>query len=458
MLFVLSPFQTGVATESNRTSKFTLSPDAGSLHVTDHRGMSSAGVPGQTSGWESLSARRAWMPGAVRETLEADPHPLTGKRTKRDVTIDVLMVALSLTIGIVAVWGRFGNWGPLLAADIVVGVLGCGALIWRRRWPLAIALILTLLSGVASFIGGAAFLALFSLAVHKPPRYSISIGALGICAAMSNFYLYPDAQTDVWYAVLLYSILVTAVAVGWGTMVRNRRQLLISLAELARNVESEQRERIAAARATERERLAREMHDVLAHRMSLLSVHAGALEFREDASDDEVRRAAGVIRAGVHQMLVDLRDVIGMLREETDDLASPMRTLAFVDELFAETELAGSPIRATIEIDDLEEVPGVISRAAYRIVQEGLTNARKHAGEVTITVIISGAPGQGLTICIRQPLNPVAAMQNSIPGTGSGLVGLEERVTLAGGEMEHGVKERNFVLTARLPWEAECPR
>lgn len=398
------------------------------------------------------------MPGAVREKLEADPHPLTGKRTKRDVTIDVMMVALSVGIGIIAVWGRFTNWGPLLAVDILGGVLGCIALIWRRRWPLAIALILTVLSGFASFITGPAFLALFSLAVHKPLRYSMWVGALGIGAAMSNFFLYPDAQTDVWYAVLIYSILITAVAVGWGTMVRSRRQLLISLAELARNVESEQRERIAAARATERERLAREMHDVLAHRMSLLSVHAGALEFREDASREEIRRAAGVIRAGVHQMLVDLRDVIGMLREETDDLASPMRTLAFVSELFDETEQAGSPVRATINIDDLDEVPGVVSRAAYRIVQEGLTNARKHAGEVTITVAISGAPGDGLTICIRQPLNPVAGLANPIPGTGSGLVGLHERVTLAGGEMEHGIVERNFVLTARLPWENECPR
>lgn len=408
--------------------------------------------------WETLPARRAWMPGAVREKLEADPHPLTGRRTKRDVTIDVIMVLLSMGIGVLGVLGRFDNWGPLLAGDIAIGALGCVALVWRRRWPVAIAVVLTVLSAFGSFIAGPSFLAVFSLAVHKPLRYSLAVSAVGVFAAMSAFYLYPDAQEDPWTVVLLFSILISAVAVGWGTMVRNRRQLLISLAELARNVESEQRERIASARATERERLAREMHDVLAHRMSLLSVHAGALEFREDASQEEIRRAAGVIRAGVHQMLVDLRDVIGMLREETDDLASPMRTLAFVAELFDETELAGSPVRANIDIDDLESVPGVVSRAGYRIVQEGLTNARKHAGAVTITVTISGAPGQGLTICIRQPLNPVAGLENSIPGTGSGLVGLHERVTLAGGEMEHGVVERNFVLTARLPWETECPR
>lgn len=411
-----------------------------------------------STGWETLPARRAWMPGAVREKLEADPHPLTGRRTKRDVTIDVIMVLLSAGIGFFSVQGRFGNWGPLLAADIILGVLGCAALIWRRRWPLPIALILTVLSGFASFITGPSLLALFSLSVHRPLRYSVVIGVLGCVAGMSNFYLYPDTQQDPWTLVLVFSILLSAVAVGWGTMVRSRRQLLISLAELARNVESEQRERIASARATERERLAREMHDVLAHRMSLLSVHAGALEFREDASQEEVRRTAGVIRAGVHQMLVDLRDVIGMLREETDDIASPMRTLAYVAELFEETELAGSPVRAGIDIDDLDSVPGVVSRAGYRIVQEGLTNARKHAGAVTITVTISGAPGDGLTICVRQPLNPVAGLENSIPGAGSGLVGLHERVTLAGGEMEHGVVERNFVLTARLPWEAECPR
>jgi signal transduction histidine kinase len=386
--------------------------------------------------------------------LEADPHPLTGKRTKRDVTIDVLMVLLAIAIGILAVSGRFENRGPLLAVDIALGVLGCVALVWRRRWPLAIAVILTVLSAFASFITGPSFLALFSLAVHKPLRYSLAVSVLGVGASMSNFYLYPDAQADPWSVVFAFSLLLSAVAVGWGTMVRNRRQLLISLAERARTVEAEQRERIANARATERERLAREMHDVLAHRMSLLSVHAGALEFRPDAPPEDIRRAAGVIRAGVHQMLVDLRDVIGMLREDTEDFSQPTRSLSTLSTLFDEAEEAGSQIRATIDICDLDDVPGVVSRAAYRIVQEGLTNARKHAGAVPVTVHISGGPGDGLSVRIHQPLTTAAnATIEPIPGAGSGLVGINERVTLAGGELSYGVVDRNFVLTARLPWE-----
>lgn len=417
--------------------------------------MSRVGASSEGSGWDSLPTRPAWMPGAVRETLEADPHPLTGRRTTRDITIDVLMVLLAAGIGGLTIGGRLENWGPLLAADIVLGVLGCIALVWRRRWPVAVALILTVASGFASFIAGPALLALFSLAVHRPLRYSLAIGALGIGAAMSNYVLYPDAEQDSWSLILAFSLLITVAVLGWGTMVRNRRQLLISLAELARNIESEQRERIAHARATERERLAREMHDVLAHRMSLLSVHAGALEFRPDASPDEISRAAGVIRAGVHQMLVDLRDVIGMLREETDDdLAEPTRSLATVPELFDEAELAGSAVKATVDVGDVDLVPAVVSRAAYRIVQEGLTNARKHAGAVPVTVRIEGAPGSGLTITVAQPLN--AGRYPSIPGTGSGLVGLNERVTLAGGTLHHGIIDRKFVLSARLPWEGEC--
>lgn len=394
------------------------------------------------------------MPGAVRAELETDPHPLIGRRSKRDIAIDVLMILLAAAIGVVAISPRLDNISGVIVADLAVGVAGCVAMVWRRRWPLALAIVATVASGFTSAIGGVALLAVFSLAVHKPMRYAVSVALASFVAALTNRWLYPEGQESL-LAVLVFWALMAAVAVGWGTMVRNRRQLLISLAERARTVEAEQRERIANARATERERLAREMHDVLAHRMSLLSVHAGALEFRPDAPPEDIRRAAGVIRAGVHQMLVDLRDVIAMLREDSEDFAQPTRSLSTLPTLFGEAEEAGSQIRATIDICDLDDVPGVVSRAAYRIVQEGLTNARKHAGAVPVTVHISGGPGDGLSVRIHQPLSMAAnSAIEPIPGAKSGLVGINERVTLAGGELSYGVVERNFVLTARLPWEA----
>ena len=394
------------------------------------------------------------MPGAVRAELETDPHPFTGRRSKRDIAIDVLMILLAAAIGIVAISPRLDDISGLIVADLAIGVAGCVAMVWRRRWPLALAIVTTIASGFTSAIGGVALLAVFSLAVHRPMRYAVSVALASFVAALTNRWLYPEGQESL-LAVLVFWALMAAVAVGWGTMVRNRRQLLISLAERARTVEAEQRERIANARATERERLAREMHDVLAHRMSLLSVHAGALEFRPDAPPEDIRRAAGVIRAGVHQMLVDLRDVIAMLREDSEDFAQPTRSLSTLPTLFGEAEEAGSQIRATIDICDLDDVPGVVSRAAYRIVQEGLTNARKHAGAVPVTVHISGGPGDGLTVRIHQPLSMAAnSAIEPIPGAKSGLVGINERVTLAGGELSYGVVERNFVLTARLPWEA----
>lgn len=394
------------------------------------------------------------MPGAVRAELETDPHPLIGRRSKRDIAIDVLMILLAAAIGAVAISPRLDDISGMIVADLAVGVAGCVAMVWRRRWPLALAIVTTVASGFTSAIGGVALLAVFSLAVHKPMRYAVSAALASFVTALTNRWLYPEGQESL-LAVLVFWSLMDAVAVGWGTMVRNRRQLLISLAERARTVEAEQRERIANARATERERLAREMHDVLAHRMSLLSVHAGALEFRPDAPPEDIRRAAGVIRAGVHQMLVDLRDVIAMLREDSEDFAQPTRSLSTLPTLFGEAEEAGSQIRATIDICDLDDVPGVVSRAAYRIVQEGLTNARKHAGAVPVTVHISGGPGDGLSVRIHQPLSMAAnSAIEPIPGAKSGLVGINERVTLAGGELSYGVVERNFVLTARLPWEA----
>jgi signal transduction histidine kinase len=166
-----------------------------------------------------------------------------------------------------------------------------------------------------------------------------------------------------------------------------------------------------------------------------------------------VARAAGVIRASAHQALQDLREVIGVLRADTAMDAPPERpqpTIADLPQLADESRAAGTRVRLDLDVP-AGEVPDLTGRTIYRMVQEGLTNARKHATGAAVTVAISGGPGTGLTVDVRNPwpVNRFAA----IPGTGTGLVGLAERATLAGGRLSHGRTDTgDFALTAWLPW------
>jgi signal transduction histidine kinase len=196
------------------------------------------------------------------------------------------------------------------------------------------------------------------------------------------------------------------------------------------------------------------MHDVLGHRISLLSLHAGALEFHPDAPPEEVARAAAVIRVSAHQALEDLRTVIGFLRDGTDGDAPrpPQPTLAALPTLLEESRAAGMALHADVRVADLSAVPDVLGRHALRIVQEALTNARKHAPSAEVDLRVEGAPGAGLSIDVRNPV-PVLAAPADIPGSGTGLVGLAERATLSGGRLEHGLDaDGDFRVQAWLPW------
>jgi len=257
-----------------------------------------------------------------------------------------------------------------------------------------------------------------------------------------------------------------AALVGWGQGDRARHALLASLRERARRAEAEQARHVAEARAAERARLAREMHDVLAHRLSLLATYAGALEYRPDASPERLARAAGVIREGVHQALDELREVIGVLRD--DDLADgthPQPGLASLGPLVAETRDAGTPVDLVNAISQPDDLPGSVGRTAYRVVQEGLTNARKHAPGRPVRVLLDGRPGGELLVELANPVGPALFPRPTDPdrppgpvgppinGSGSGLIGLTERVRLTGGELDHAVgADGEFRLRARLPW------
>jgi signal transduction histidine kinase len=349
----------------------------------------------------------------------------------------------------------------VLVADQIAGALACAAVWLRRRWPVGLALALIPFSAFSYFVSGAVLVALFTVAVHRPFRTVALVGGLSLAMAPIYAALRPDPDPEVGFVTsILLGAVVCLGVIGWGMFVRARRQLVLSLRERARHAEAEAALRAEQAQRLARERIAREMHDVLAHRLSLLSVHAGALEYRPEAPPAEVARAAGVIRSSAHQALQDLREVIGVLRAPAGDPADPeaeagrpQPTLASLPRLVEESRQAGMRVSLRNGIDDPEAAPAAAGRTAYRIAQEGLTNSRKHAPGAEATVTVAGAPREGLTIEVRNPLP--AAEPSSIPGAGQGLIGLTERAALAGGRLEHGPTDSgDFRLYAWLPWPA----
>ena len=384
--------------------------------------------------------------------LEDDDTPVAA-RSRRDWIVDSALFLFAAVVGLTAAItsAQQGLRGPLLAIDAIGGAVLCLALWWRRRWPLGLGLASLPVLAVSSSAGPAGVIILYTVAAYRRWQAAVLVAAAQVALLPLEYAIHPQGNNSltVYY---LAGTLGPAVVVAWGMFRRSRRQ---AQRERARRAEAEEQLRIEQIRHTERARIAREMHDVLAHRISLLSLHAGALEFRPDAPPEEVARAAAVIRASAHQALDDLRAVIGVLRDRTDAQAPqpPQQTLTALPGLLQESRAAGMRIHAEVRVPDLAAVPDTIGRHALRIIQEALTNARKHATSAPVELRLDGAPGHGLTIEVRNPSPVPATGQSTIPGTGTGLLGLTERAGLSGGRLEHGLDEHgHFRLHAWLPW------
>jgi signal transduction histidine kinase len=397
---------------------------------------------------------RSPLPAGVISDADHDPVRPAG-RTVRGRVVDAACFLLAVGVVVLTLADSRAQHiapGPL-TVDLVLGGL-CSLGVWlRRRWPVGLAVVAGLVSVYATSAAGAALIALFTVAVHRRFAVVAPIAAGYALVPFLTLLVRPDVPVGSPSEIVLGVVFGVAV-LAWGMFVRARRQ---SLRERAGRVEAEQELRVAEARQGERNRIAREMHDVLAHRLSLLSLHAGALELRPDAAPDEVARAAGVVRDSAYQALEDLREVIGVLRtgvarsDETPERPQP--TLADLPDLVDQSRRAGMTVRLDWQTDALAALPAGVGRSAYRIVQEGLTNARKHAPDGEVAVTVRATPGDGVTVEIRNPCPMGTGGGTAIPGAGIGLIGLTERAALAGGRLEHGpTPAGEFRLWAWLPW------
>ncbi|HET7305814.1 MAG TPA: histidine kinase [Segeticoccus sp.] len=343
-----------------------------------------------------------------------------------------------------------------LVVDLLVGLGGCGLLLLRRRAPLPVTVVLTLLTAVSSFVVGPAVFALISLATRRRWPEVLAIFAPWVLAGYVYGLILPESNDGIpWWVLAAFGILTYGVCVAIGFYIGARRELIESLRERALTAEREQSLRVDRARVNERSRIAREMHDVLAHRISLVAMHAGALAHRRDLSPSETAEAAAVVRDNAHQALADLRDVLGVLRDPVppEDPQRPQPTLDDLEELVRETVAAGTPVNVAHRVPTAVLLPQALSRNAYRIVQEALTNSRKHAPGQEVTLSVRAVPGRSVAVDVRNRLGPEDARGPVLPSSGMGLTGLVERAHVAGGRLSYGPNARGeFVVDAWLPW------
>ncbi|MDE3130196.1 MAG: sensor histidine kinase [Acidobacteriota bacterium] len=397
-------------------------------------------------------------PGATRDADGGTRLP----RSVRDWVVDIVFFAFALVVCFAELWANHRQVGTtVFVLDAVCGVPAC-LLIWvRRRHPLAVGFLAVALSTVSEAAGGAAIVGLFTVAVHGQPRRTVQVALLSAFTGVTCAAIYTRGGFS--FGTLFFWLVATVAVVAFGSAVRARRELLLSLQERARRAEDEQHLRVREAQLAERARIAREMHDVLAHRISLLSVHAGALEFNPSAAPEEIARAAGVIRVSARAAQEELREVIGVLRAglELEDVQPPQPTIADLATLVEESRAAGMDVSFKDGLRELSLSP-ILGRTVYRVVQEALTNARKHAAGQVVTITLDGdrAAGVRAEVVNRPWVGQAGAVAGAVQeddgahvGSGTGLVGLNERVTLVGGRL---VSERlaggGFKLMVTLPW------
>jgi signal transduction histidine kinase len=386
--------------------------------------------------------------------VHRDQEGIVMRRRLPELPVELLLAAAILVVvgGGTVIEVRYAPYPvPAPVGAYVLAALSCLILVLRRRFPLAVTIAgIALLAAyhLAGYPGGAPALSLFvsfySLSLYWPSRWTFVAAAVLIVADVLVFSL-PRHPTP-WYS---FAVLGPAIGLAWmvvlgGAAGFRRRATEERVRQAAVTAEARLRERLA----DERLRIARELHDVLAHTISVIAVQSGAALDSLDAEPERARTALRVVRTAAKQAMPELRAALGLLR--SDGYPAPDRfsqpTLDQLDELVEHARAAG--LRVTVTADPLE-LPVFLGLTAYRIVQEALTNVVRHAGASSVHVAIARS-SDGVTIDVSDDGNGSAPA-----GSGLGLAGMRERVALVGGAVTAGPgPSGGWTVHADLPVEA----
>ncbi|GGT54575.1 histidine kinase [Actinomadura citrea] len=370
--------------------------------------------------------------------------------TRRSRAFDIA-IALSFAVGDgVFLWfadQKFWLPPPVVSAcSVVLGL----ALIVRRSHPVGLTVFAVVFGTVTGAGAFSTLIVLYSLAAYTASRRTVVIIAVtGYVASL--VFPAPTAATESFLAQSIFGIAFVGVPVLLGLYMGARKQLLASLQERAARLEREQHLLAERARGEERTRIAREMHDVVANRVSVMVVHAGALKAIAVRDPARAAETASVIGDMGRQALEELRHVVGVLRQGEEALPQQVVTLAHLRELVGQSGAAGLRVDLTIRGEE-RPMPAAVGRTVYRLVQEALTNVHKHAGAADTRVELGLLPEAVEVEIANEP--PTAAPEHRLPSGGNGLVGLRERVTALGGSFDAGPRGGGYAVRARLPLPA----
>ena len=365
---------------------------------------------------------------------------------------DVLVVAVVL--GAFAADGSWQRSGPPGWQWDIAAVLTAAALLFRRRSPL-VALIAILATWLAvhepdaandpAFQFIALLIATYALGAHAPRTHGIA----GLVLAAAVFSVLNLARGEEAVAAVAGTIQFS-VMFAFGVLVGGASTRERALREQATRLEAERDERARAAVADERARIARDLHDSLGHTISAIVLQVAAVRRRlGDEQRTEHETLLAVERSG-RESVTELRRMLGMLREQPTSGLEPLPSLARVDELARSVGAAGVPVDVRVE-GDPADVPAGVDVAAFRIVQEALTNVLKHSGATRASVRVAYAR-DGVSLEVAD--DGRGAHETGALEPRHGLIGMRERVALYGGNLETGPGESGgFIVTARLPYD-----
>ena len=346
------------------------------------------------------------------------------------------------------------------AIALAVLILGSVPVAWRRRFPLTV-LSLTFLALTAHEALGfpkapilGPYFALYSAGAHRELRPSAAVTAIAVGAYYAA-YLSEVIRGAVPPLAIVHNFALVIILWGLGASVRKTRKYAAELEDRATRLEREREEKARRAVADERARIARDLHDVVAHHVSVMVVQAGGARRVLKAQPAQARSALESIEATGRQALAEMRRLLGVLRTNGDG-ARPLEPRPGIDQLeslVAQLADAGLTVELAVE-GEPRPLPAGVDLSAYRIIQEALTNTLKHAGPARARTVVRYRDSD-LEIEVTDNGRGGSDGREEAPGHGQGLVGMRERAALFGGELRAGPRPGGgYSVTARLPLDA----